>query len=56
VTHGEMNVRFRRTSSRIEIHKVIQQIFGHTGMKLGGNSAQWANYPGTMALLSFLTE
>ncbi|KAG0695845.1 glycoside hydrolase family 95 protein [Suillus ampliporus] len=20
-------------------------IFGHTGMKLGGNSAQWANYP-----------
>jgi hypothetical protein len=25
-------------------------------MKLGGNSAQWANYPGTMALLSFLTE
>lgn len=22
------------------------QIFGHTGMKLDGNSAIWANYPG----------
>lgn len=22
------------------------QIFGHTGMKLSGNSAQWADYPG----------
>lgn len=38
------------------MYELFQQIFGHTGMKLGGNSAQWANYPGTMALLSLLTE
>ncbi|KAI6026511.1 glycoside hydrolase family 95 protein [Pisolithus microcarpus] len=38
VTHNEMNVRHT-------LIVVVLQIFGHTGMKLLGNSAQWANYP-----------
>ncbi len=31
----------------IEYYSPANQIFGHTGMKGGGNTASWADYPGT---------
>ncbi|THH07645.1 hypothetical protein EW145_g3244 [Phellinidium pouzarii] len=34
----------------IEMNYRLRDIFGHTGMKASGNSAQWANYP--VALLT----
>ncbi|OSX62210.1 glycoside hydrolase family 95 protein [Postia placenta MAD-698-R-SB12] len=47
VTHDEMNVRSLNIILRMSTSRFTQpKIFGHTGMKLSGNSAQWADYPG----------
>lgn len=46
VTHNEMNVCPTITWCSCLGITAIFQIFGHTGMKLGGGTfAQWANYP-----------
>jgi len=45
--YSQMNVSSRSMWNILRWVKRCHQIFGHSGMKAGGNTAQWADYTGT---------
>lgn len=48
-------IPFPSTQPKFTHANTLVQIFGHTGMKLLDNSAQWANYPGKSVRVSRAT-